>query len=214
MVVAKANPYPIECVVRGYLSGSAWKDYTALKKTADQDAEIVLHGVALGPDMVESQKLPKPVFTPSTKESSGHDINISAEKAREIVGQEAGNGLPRKLRVARDHAEAGAVYGGLAEPGLSEQGDEAFAQGCAGDAQASSPGQRPDVFRSPFGDDPSLTDEAEAVAVLGLVEIVSGHQHGLANCCQPADVPLRTGGATPGPCPRWARRETERRGRG
>lgn len=93
MVAAKANPYPIECVVRGYLSGSAWKDYTTLKKTADEGAEIVLHGVALAHDMVESQKLPKPVFTPSTKESSGHDINISAEKAREIVGQEAGTRL-------------------------------------------------------------------------------------------------------------------------
>ena len=93
MIVEKAKPYPIECVVRGYLSGSAWKDYTGLKKTADPGSEIELHGVSLAPDMVESQKLPQPVFTPSTKESSGHDVNISAEKAREIVGDEAGRRL-------------------------------------------------------------------------------------------------------------------------
>ena len=93
MIVEKAKPYPIECVVRGYLSGSAWKDYTTLKKTAEPGSEIELHGVMLAPDMVESQKLPKPVFTPSTKESSGHDVNISAEKAREIVGDEAGRRL-------------------------------------------------------------------------------------------------------------------------
>jgi phosphoribosylaminoimidazole-succinocarboxamide synthase len=93
MIVAKAKPYPIECVVRGYLSGSAWKDYTALKKAATPGSDIVLHGVTLGPDMVESQKLPKPVFTPSTKESSGHDINISAQRAREIIGEEAGRRL-------------------------------------------------------------------------------------------------------------------------
>lgn len=93
MIVAKAKPYPIECVVRGYLAGSAWSEYTKLKAAAEPGAEIVLHGVTLAPDMVESQKLPKPVFTPSTKESSGHDINISAERACEIVGVEAGRRL-------------------------------------------------------------------------------------------------------------------------
>lgn len=90
MVCVKAAPCPIECVVRGYLSGSAWKEYSALREASGDGKPIVLHGVELPPDMVESQKLPKPVFTPATKESSGHDINISAEQAREMVGADIG----------------------------------------------------------------------------------------------------------------------------
>lgn len=90
MVVVKTDPYPIECVVRGYLSGSAWNEYLALREVSGNGDSIVLHGVELPGDMVESQKLPKPVFTPSTKESEGHDVNISAARAREIVGYEAG----------------------------------------------------------------------------------------------------------------------------
>lgn len=86
MVCAKAAPYPIECVVRGYLSGSAWKEYSALRDASGDGSPIVLHGVEMPPDMVESQKLPRPIFTPATKESSGHDINISAEQACDIVG--------------------------------------------------------------------------------------------------------------------------------
>jgi len=93
MIVVKANVYPIECVVRGYLSGSAWKEYSDLKKASGDGGSIVLHGVELPPDMVESQKLPRPVFMPATKESQGHDINISARRAREIVGNEVGAGL-------------------------------------------------------------------------------------------------------------------------
>jgi phosphoribosylaminoimidazole-succinocarboxamide synthase len=92
MVVVKANVYPIECVVRGYLAGSAWKEYSALRN-AGNGGGIVLHGVELPSDMIESQKLPQPVFTPSTKESEGHDMNISAQQAREIVGGEIGAGL-------------------------------------------------------------------------------------------------------------------------
>lgn len=93
MVVMKAQVYPIECVVRGYLAGSAWKEYSALKMASGNGDPVVLHGVELSTDMIESQKLPKPVFTPSTKESEGHDINISAQRAREIVGNEVGAGL-------------------------------------------------------------------------------------------------------------------------
>ena len=93
MIVVKAKPYPIECVVRGYLAGSAWNEYSALKKASGNGGDIVLHGVELPSDMLESQKLPKPVFTPSTKESEGHDQNISAQRAREIIGHEAGSQL-------------------------------------------------------------------------------------------------------------------------
>ena len=92
MIVVKAEPTPIECVVRGYLAGSAWKEYSALRK-ASSGGPIVLHGIELPSDMVESQQLPEPVFTPSTKESTGHDINISAERAREIVGNDIGSQL-------------------------------------------------------------------------------------------------------------------------
>ncbi len=90
MIVTKTKPYPIECVVRGYLSGSAWKEYSALRAASGNGDAVVLHGIELSGDMVESQILPRPVFTPSTKESEGHDVNISAAKAREIVGFEAG----------------------------------------------------------------------------------------------------------------------------
>jgi phosphoribosylaminoimidazole-succinocarboxamide synthase len=78
-------------VVRGYLSGSAWKEYTALKSVSGNGASILLHGVELPSNMVESQKLPAPVFTPSTKESTGHDMNISAAAAKGIVGDDIGN---------------------------------------------------------------------------------------------------------------------------
>jgi phosphoribosylaminoimidazole-succinocarboxamide synthase len=93
MITVKAAPTPIECVVRGYLAGSAWKEYSAMRAAQGNGDAIVLHGVTLPSDMVESQKMPQPVFTPSTKESEGHDINISAEKACEIVGRELGNQL-------------------------------------------------------------------------------------------------------------------------
>lgn len=91
MVTVKADPLPIECVVRGYLSGSAWKEYSALKAASGNGASILLHGVELPADMVESQKMPAPVFTPATKESTGHDVNISAAAARGIVGDDLGS---------------------------------------------------------------------------------------------------------------------------
>jgi phosphoribosylaminoimidazole-succinocarboxamide synthase len=68
---------PIECIVRGYLSGSAWKEYRAFG---------TMHGAALPPGLVESDKLPEPVFTPSTKAEEGHDENISFDQATELVG--------------------------------------------------------------------------------------------------------------------------------
>ena len=93
MITVKADPTPIECIVRGYLAGSAWKEYKALCNPSDAKKKVVLHGVKLPGDMVESQKMPKPVFTPSTKAAEGHDINISAERAREIVGKDIGRQL-------------------------------------------------------------------------------------------------------------------------
>src|SRR5438477_10344248 len=77
MVVKKAQPLPIECVVRGYLAGSGWKEYRQSKTVC---------GIPLPRGLVESSELPEPIFTPATKAETGHDINISFEKAARIVG--------------------------------------------------------------------------------------------------------------------------------
>jgi phosphoribosylaminoimidazole-succinocarboxamide synthase len=77
MLVRKTNPVPIECVARGYLSGSGWKDYVATGAVC---------GVQLPPGLRESDKLPQPIFTPATKATTGHDINISEADAAAIVG--------------------------------------------------------------------------------------------------------------------------------
>jgi phosphoribosylaminoimidazole-succinocarboxamide synthase len=77
MLVRKTNPVPIECVARGYLSGSGWKDYAATGAVC---------GVQLPAGLRESDKLPQPIFTPATKATSGHDINISETDAAGIVG--------------------------------------------------------------------------------------------------------------------------------
>jgi phosphoribosylaminoimidazole-succinocarboxamide synthase len=77
MVVKKAEPLAIECVVRGYLAGSGWKEY--------KSAQTVC-GIRLPPGLTESDKLPQPIFTPATKAETGHDENISFEQAANIVG--------------------------------------------------------------------------------------------------------------------------------
>jgi phosphoribosylaminoimidazole-succinocarboxamide synthase len=79
MVVRKAEPFPIECVARGYLSGSGWKEY-------QQKGSVC--GVALPSGLRESDRLPEPIFTPATKETTGHDINISENEAAAIVGRD------------------------------------------------------------------------------------------------------------------------------
>lgn len=79
MLVKKSEVYPVECVVRGYLSGSAWSEY---KKSGS------VCGIGLPKGLVESDKLAEPIFTPSTKAESGHDENISFEEMEEIIGKE------------------------------------------------------------------------------------------------------------------------------
>ena len=80
MLVKKAKPLPVECIVRGYLSGSGWKDYKATGSTS---------GIKLPAGLRESDKLPEPIFTPSTKAELGtHDENISFEKMVELCGME------------------------------------------------------------------------------------------------------------------------------
>ena len=77
MLCKRTNPLPIECVVRGYLSGSGWKDYRATGKIC---------GIALPPGLRESERLPEAIFTPSTKATSGHDENISFNDAVSRIG--------------------------------------------------------------------------------------------------------------------------------
>lgn len=77
MVVRRAEMLPIECIVRGYLSGSAWAEY---KRSG------TMHGQPLPAGLRQSEKLPEPVFTPSTKATSGHDENISFDRAAAMVG--------------------------------------------------------------------------------------------------------------------------------
>jgi len=77
MIVKKAQPLAIECVVRGYLAGSGWKEYRKWKTVC---------GLKLPPGLKESSELPEPIFTPATKAETGHDENISFEQAANIVG--------------------------------------------------------------------------------------------------------------------------------
>lgn len=84
VVVKKAKPIPIECVVRGYIVGSGWKEYQKNQHVC---------GIYLPEGLKEADKLPETIFTPSTKAESGHDENITIEQAQEIVGDETADFL-------------------------------------------------------------------------------------------------------------------------
>src|SRR5256714_3658345 len=90
MLVRKTEVFPVECVVRGYLSGSGWKDY---QKTG----EVCGHKLAEG--LRESEKLTEPIFTPATKAETGHDENISEQQMAEIIGPELTDSL-REISLA------------------------------------------------------------------------------------------------------------------
>lgn len=101
MIVRKARMVPIECVARGYLAGSGWKEY--------QQSRTVC-GIRLPDGLRESDKLPEPIFTPATKATTGHDENISFEQTVEIIGRELTERL-RELTLAlykkaADYAES------------------------------------------------------------------------------------------------------------
>jgi phosphoribosylaminoimidazole-succinocarboxamide synthase len=100
MLVKKARPFPIECVVRGYLAGSGWKEYKASGGVC---------GISLPPGLKESSKLDEPIFTPATKAPTGHDENISWAEMVRRIGTEAAERL-RDLSLtlysrARDYAQ-------------------------------------------------------------------------------------------------------------
>src|ERR1700726_516366 len=84
MIVKRAEMFPIECVVRGYISGSAWKEYQATGQVC---------GIALPAGLRESDAFPEPIFTPATKAVTGHDENISFARMCEILGTETSSHL-------------------------------------------------------------------------------------------------------------------------
>ncbi len=101
MLGKKTELIEIECVARGYLSGSGWKEY--------QESGSVC-GIKLPAGLKESDKLPEPIFTPATKAASGHDINISEKEMKDIVGAEVGDFLKEKTlavyEAARKYADS------------------------------------------------------------------------------------------------------------
>lgn len=101
MLVRKAEVVPIECVVRGYLAGSGWKEYCSSGTVC---------GLRLPAGLVESDRLPEPIFTPATKAESGHDENISFERMIELVGRDTAETLRRQsielFRRGAEYAQA------------------------------------------------------------------------------------------------------------
>jgi len=105
MLVKKAEPLPVECIVRGYISGSGWQEYL-------RSGSIC--GIPLPPGLEESERLPGPIFTPSTKAESGtHDENISFEKASEVLGSDTAEAV---RRISLELYESGSSY--AAEKGI------------------------------------------------------------------------------------------------
>jgi len=103
MLVKRAEVVPVECVARGYLAGSGWREY--------QQSGTVC-GIPLPAGLRESDKLPEPIFTPATKAESGHDENISPDRAAEIVGRETYDEIERlSLAVYRRAADYGRKRG-------------------------------------------------------------------------------------------------------
>ncbi|GAB6183845.1 phosphoribosylaminoimidazolesuccinocarboxamide synthase [Thermodesulfovibrio hydrogeniphilus] len=90
MLVKKTEPLPVECIVRGYITGSGWKDY---KKTG------MVCGIKLPEGLKESEKLPEPIYTPSTKAQEGHDINITYEDTVKILGEDTARKI-KELSIA------------------------------------------------------------------------------------------------------------------
>jgi len=120
VLVQRLDPIPVECVARGYLAGSGWKEYRASGAVC---------GIELPEDLTESARLPEPIFTPATKATEGHDENISIERMAEIVGEGTATRL-RELTLelytaAADYArERGILIADTKfEFGLDQEGD-------------------------------------------------------------------------------------------
>ncbi|MBV9081870.1 MAG: phosphoribosylaminoimidazolesuccinocarboxamide synthase, partial [Acidobacteriaceae bacterium] len=104
MVVRRAEMIPVECVARGYLSGSGWKEYV-------QTGSVC--GIALPPRLRESERLPEPLFTPATKAQTGHDVNISFADVANIVGEDVARRLRDVTLAIYERASAYALTRGI-----------------------------------------------------------------------------------------------------
>ena len=104
MLVRRTDPVPIECVARGYLAGSAWQEYRETGSVC---------GVELPSGLRESERLPQPIFTPATKSTSGHDLNISEDEAARLVGRVLVNRLRDLTLALYSHGAAHAESCGI-----------------------------------------------------------------------------------------------------
>jgi len=104
MLVKKAEVFPVECIVRGYISGSAWKSY-------QKDGTVC--GIQLPGGMKESEQFNEPLFTPSTKADTGHDINISFEEMGEIIGEDSAEEIKQLSLTIYDIASNYALEKGI-----------------------------------------------------------------------------------------------------
>ena len=104
MVVKKAKRMPVECVVRGYLSGSAWEEYRQ---------HGTVSGTSMPPGLKESQELPQPLFTPTTKADTGHDLPLSMEEMGRLVGKALAEEIERKSLAIYSYARGYAITRGI-----------------------------------------------------------------------------------------------------
>ena len=118
MLVRKAEPLPIECVARGYLAGSGWKEY---------QAEGIVCGHRLPPGLVQASRLPETLFTPATKAETGHDENITWKQCRALVGEELATEVRDRTIALYEHGRARAAQVGIIVA------DTKFEFGMAGD---------------------------------------------------------------------------------
>jgi phosphoribosylaminoimidazole-succinocarboxamide synthase len=104
MLVRRAEMLPIECIVRGYLAGSAYKEY---------EREGTVHGMKMPSGLRHAERLPEPIFTPSTKATEGHDLNIGMDEAADLVGREAAEAAAELCLVAYRRAADRAEQQGI-----------------------------------------------------------------------------------------------------
>ena len=104
MIARRAEMLPLECIVRGYLTGSAWGEYSR---------SGTMHGQVLPPGLDEAARLPQPVFTPSTKATTGHDVNIGFDEAAELVGTDVAKSAAELSLAAYEAGAARAAQRGI-----------------------------------------------------------------------------------------------------
>src|SRR5207237_8234128 len=104
MLCRRTTVFPVECVIRGYISGAAWKEYAA---------SGTLAGERLAPGLVESEKLKPAIFSPATKAETGHDENITIARVREILGDDVAQTLERMARAVYAFGETASRHQGI-----------------------------------------------------------------------------------------------------